>query len=145
KCERLAQAAEHYRPMGENFKKRLQFFKENSVGLRNRLYHNWPVTEGTDAMCLLSIARIRAPTARLRPRGLKPETITLDDFMRHCLWLSAFIDDLHEAQRQVFLGGALEIADPKSDLPKAQNHGSPRKEKPAKTGKRGRKSPRIAE
>ena len=118
KCERLRRACKRYCPMGERFKAGLRYFEDNSVPLRNKLSHSWPICFDPADDPLVHLATIGHWLPRSPIKGDPAQSIHIDDLLREALWLNDYANVVLKATDALIDGKPLEIADPNFRLPK---------------------------
>jgi hypothetical protein len=106
--------------IGPNLKARLSWFEEAEVPFRNTLAHSFIVTskEGGEIQ-LCNIAAWPETTGQAVKKGSKrPERISHDVLLAHGAWLLAFATDLKPLKLPSKPAAVLELANPRSRVPK---------------------------
>ena len=120
KCERLRKACKKYRPMGPGLSKAVAYLEQESIPLRNKLAHCWPVVQGGPGDPLIHLSTVgKLPSGHPLLRNTETaETLHMDDLFRAGLWLNEFSNVIIAVISAAVDGKPLEITDPTFHLPK---------------------------
>jgi hypothetical protein len=114
KSSRLRADASKYMEVGRNLEARLKHFEGTFIPLRNKFAHRVPILEENGS-------RIRfAGSVEIIAQSKKAaDQISTDDVFQKAEWLNWFASELAHALNHSALTGKLEIARPKTHLPRA--------------------------
>lgn len=149
KVERF-KAASKYRniELGDAFRKRLDYFENTLIPLRNDLAHKHLHEDRSDTnlVHLTTIGAIPFEAAGFpSQKGPRPKALYLSELLEKGYWLRLFVKDLKQVLDHAGRGEPLEIGSPLSPLPKADQPRPRQQDAGAKLNRRERRREKASQ